>query len=135
MLRVILGVVGGFFAWSVVWVGSERVLSALMPEWFGSHQAAFEAAVAGGGQFTADTTILLTNLVRGSLVSIMAGFLAALIAGENRRAPLVLSLFLVAFGLIVVFLSWAYVPVWYHILFTAMLIPMTMLGGRLRTAG
>ena len=133
MLRIIFGVISGFFGWAIVWFGSEIVLSAIWPAWYGANQTAFEAAVAKGGQFTADTTILLMNIVRGSLVSVISGFLAALIAGENKRSPLILSLMLVAFGLLIVFMSWSYIPIWYHVIFTALLIPMTYLGARLRT--
>jgi hypothetical protein len=132
MVRIVLGAIAGFCAWSVVWVGSEKVLSAIWPEWYGAHQVAFEAAVAKGGQFTADTTILLMNIVRGSIVSVMSGFLAALIAAENKRSPLILGVLLVAFGLLIVVLSWPYVPVWYHVIFTALLIPMAILGGKLK---
>ena len=121
------------FAWSTVWVGSEKILSAIWPEGYGAHQRAFEAAVVNGGQFTADTTLLLTHIVCGSVVSVMSGFLAALIAGENKRSPLVLAVLLVAFGLLKVVLSWPYVPLWHHVIFTALLIPMTIIGGKLKT--
>jgi hypothetical protein len=134
MVRIVLGVIAGFFAWAIVWVGSEKILSAIWPEGFGAHQRAFEAAVANGGQFTADTTLLLMHIVLGSIVSVMSGFLAALIAGENKRAPLVLGfLLLVAIGLPKLVLSWPYVPIWYHVIFTALLIPMTIMGGKLKT--
>ena len=131
MVRIVLGVIAGFFAWAIVWVGSEKILSAIWPEWFGAQQLAFEAAIENGGQFTADTSFLLTHIVCGSIVSVMSGFLAAMIAGENKRAPLVLGLLLLAFGLLKVVLSWPYVPIWYHVIFTALLIPMTMMGGKL----
>jgi hypothetical protein len=62
---------------------------------------------------------------------VMSGFLAALIAGENKRAPLVLGFLLAAFGILKVVLSWPYVPLWYHVIFTALLIPMTTMGGKL----
>ena len=132
MLRIVLGVIAGFFAWVIVWIGSEKGLSAIWPA-FGVHQRAFEEAIKNGGQFTADTTMLLTHIVIGSVVSVMAGILAALIAGENKRAPLVLGFLLVAFGLLKVVLSWPYVPIWYHVIFTALLIPMTIMGGKLKT--
>ena len=135
MARIVLGVIAGFFAWMIVWVGSEKILSAIWPEGFGVHQRAFEAAIANGGQFTADTKLLLMHIVIGSIVSVMSGFLAALIARENRRAPLVLGFLLVAFGLLKVVLSWPYVPIWHHVIFTALLFPMTIMGGRLRTTG
>lgn len=133
MVRIVVGVIAGFFAWAIVWVGSEKVLSAIWPEGFGAHQRAFQAAIENGGQFTADTTMLLVHIVLGSIVSVMSGFLAALIAGENKRAPLILGFLLVAFGLLKAVLSWAYVPIWYHVIFTAILIPMTMMGGKLKT--
>jgi hypothetical protein len=133
MVRIVLGVIAGFFAWAIVWVGSEKILSAIWPESYGAHQLAFEAAVTNGGQFTADTTLLLMHIVLGSLISVMSGFLAALIAGENKRAPLILGFLLVAVGLLKVVMSWPYVPIWYHVIFTAILLPMTILGGKLKT--
>jgi hypothetical protein len=134
MVRIVLGVIAGFFAWAIVWVGSEKVLSAIWPEWFGAQQRAFQAAIENGGPFTADTTFLLTHIVCGSIVSAMSGLLAALLAGENKRAPLILGCLLLAFGLLKMVLSWPYVPHWYHVGFTAILLPLTILGGKLKTA-
>jgi hypothetical protein len=134
MARIVLGVTAGFFAWSIAWFGGERILSAIGPEWFGVHQRAFEAALINGvNPFTADTRLLLTHIVLGSLVSVISGFLAALIAGENKRAPLALGVLLLVFGLLKLVLSWRYVPIWYHIIFTGLLIPLTMMGGKLRS--
>ena len=132
MLRIVLGVIGGFFAWLIVWVVSEKVLSALWPA-FGVHQHAFEEVVKNGGQFTANATMLLTHIVVGSLIAVLSGFLAALTAGRNKRAPLVLGVLLLALGLLKVVMSWPYVPLWYHVIFTAILLPMAVVGGRLKT--
>ena len=131
MLRSVLGVIAGFFSWMIVWVGSEKILSAIWPA-FGVHQAEFQAAIENGGQFTADTTMLLTHIVLGSIVSVISGFLAALIAGGNKRAPLVLGFLLLAVGLLKAVMSWPYVPIWYHVIFTAILLPMTIVGGKLK---
>src|SRR5436853_2180361 len=133
MLRIVLGVIGGFFAWVIVWIGSEKILSAIWPA-FGVHQRAFEEAVKNGGQFTADTTMLLTHIVLGSIVSVMAGSLATLIAGENTRAPLVLGFLLLAVGLLKAVMSWPYVPIWYHVIFTTILLPMEILDSKLINA-
>ncbi len=133
MLRIVLGVIGGFVAWVIAWFGSEKILSVVWPEGFGRHQAAFQEAITNGGQYTADTTMLLTHVVLGSIVSVMAGYLAALIAGENTRAPLVLGFLLLALGVLKAVMSWPYVPIWYHVIFTLLLIPMTILGGKLYT--
>ena len=130
MVRIVLGVIAGFFAWVIAWFGSEKILSAIWPQ-FGVHQRAFQAAIENGGQFTADTGALLTHIILGSIVSVMSGFLAALVAGGNPRAPLVLGFLLLALGVVKVVMSWAYVPIWYQVIFTALLIPMTIMGGKL----
>lgn len=132
MVRIILAVIAGFFAWAFAWVGSEIVLSAIWPDWYGAHQRAFTAAIKTGGAFSADTTVLIIHIVCAAIVSVVAGFLAAMIARENQRAPLALGVLLTAFAVLKAVMSWPYVPVWYHVLFTVLLIPMVMVGGRLR---
>ena len=131
MVRIVLGVIAGFFAWAILWFGGEKILSAIWPEWFGAHQLAFQAAIEHGGPFTADSTILVMHIVLASIVSVLSGFLAALIAGVNARAPLILGLLLLALGLLKAVMSWPYVPLWYHVIFTAMLLPLAILGGKL----
>lgn len=130
MLRIALGIIGGFIGWLIIWVGSEKVISALWPA-FGVHQKAFEEVIKNGGEFTADTTMLVTHIVLGSIVSVMAGALAALIAGENSKAPLFAGILLLLMGVMKAVMSWQYVPVWYHAVFTLMLLPLAILGGRL----
>ena len=131
MLRIILGVFVGFFAWAIGWFGSENILSILWPE-FGAHQAAFQAAIENDGQFASDSTFLVVHVVLAAIVSLISGFLSALVAGENKRAPMILGLVLLVFGLLKLVMSWPYVPVWYHVIFTAVLLPMTFAGGKLR---
>lgn len=134
MLRIVLGVIAGFCAWMIVWFGGEQILSAIWPE-FGAHQRDFQLAIGEGGQFTANPTFLIVHLVLGSIVSLIAGLLSALIAGENKRAPIVLGFLLLAMGLLKAGMSWQLVPIWYHVLFTAILLPMTIVGGKLKTTG
>ena len=136
MVRIILGVIAGFIGWVIVWVGVEKILigqfcrsgTALLNS---RSKRPLKMAVHG---FTADTTLLLMHIVIGSIVSVMAGSLAALIAGENKRTPLVLGCLLLAFGLLKAVMSWPYVPIWYHVIFTAILLPMAIVGGKLITA-
>lgn len=132
MARIILGVIAGFFAWLIVWIGTEKILSAIWPA-FGSHQRSFEEAIKNGGEFTADARMLLTHIVIGSVVSVMAGSLAAVVAGENARTPLIVGCLLLALGILKAVMSWPLVPIWYHIIFTAMLLPMAIIGGKLIT--
>lgn len=132
MGRIILGAIVGFIVWSVIWVGSEAAMSAIWPDWYGAHQVAFEKAVTEGGDFTPDTTILVMNIVRGALLAILAGWLAAVIARENKRSALILGVLLVAFCIMIMSMAKSYVPLWYMITFTLVFIPMAMLGGRLK---
>jgi hypothetical protein len=134
MLRIVLGIIGGFFAWLILWVGIEKILSAILPAWYGAPQSAFQNALENGGQFTAETRLLLSHIIIGSIVSVISGFLAALVARENARAPLIVGFLLLAMGLLKVAMSWPYVPIWYHIAFTALLLPMAIAGGKLKTA-
>lgn len=132
MLKIVLGVIAGFVAWSILWLGTDQVLIMALPTWYGAHQTAFEFAMGTGQPFAADTTILIMHLVRAAIISIMSGFLAAFIAGENRKAPLILGILLLAFGLMVEVMAWNYLPIWYHVVFLAMLIPFTLLGGKIK---
>jgi hypothetical protein len=134
MIRIVLGVIAGFFAWLVVWVGLEKILSALMPDWYGAPQQAFQNAIENGGQFTAETRLLISHIVIVTIVAMLSGFLAAVVSRENKRAPLALGILLLAIGLLKVVMSWPYVPMWYHVTFTVILLPMTILGGRLRSS-
>ncbi|MES2315968.1 MAG: hypothetical protein V4631_00610 [Pseudomonadota bacterium] len=134
MVRIILGAVGGFFSWLIMWVGVEMALSAMWPASYGAHQLAFQEAISNGGQFTADSTLLLAHIAIGAIVSVAAGLVAALIARGNKRALLALALLLLAMGVMKAVMSWPYVPIWYHLIFTGMLFPLTIVGGKLRPA-
>ena len=133
MIRIILGVIAGFIAWSILWVGSDQILIAMLG-WYGEHQTAFQKAMSDGGPFEANSAVLIMHLVRSVIISLISGYLAALVAGENRRAPLALGILLFLFGLMVQIVAWRYIPIWYHFLFLFLLIPVTIAGGRLRNA-
>jgi hypothetical protein len=63
----------------------------------------------------------------------MAGFIAAVVSGENKRSPLALGVLLLLFGAMVEAMAWSYLPLWYHLLFLALLIPMAVLGGKMKS--
>jgi hypothetical protein len=90
--------------------------------------------IKNGGEFAPNSSMLLTHIVVGSIVSVMAGGLAALAAGENSRAPLIVGILLLAMGIAKAVMSWQYVPIWYHVIFTAILLPMAIVGGKLITS-
>ena len=131
MLRIVFGVIAGFFAWATVWFGSEQLLSSAWPA-FGAHQTAFQEAIENGGAFLANSTMLLTHILLASIVSMISGFVAALIACENKRSPFALGVLLTALAFLKAAMSWPIVPFWYHFLFTAILLPMATVGGKLK---
>lgn len=134
MLKIVLGVVAGFVAWSILWVGSDQVLMMASPNWYGAHQLGFEKALTNQEPFSADSTILIMHLFRNAIISIMSGFLAAFVAGENKRSPLGLGIILLIVGVLVEAMAWNYAPAWYHIAFVVLLVPMTIIGGKLKQA-
>lgn len=131
MVRVFLGVIAGFIAWSILWVGSDQVLTNSI-SWYGEHQHAFEKAFMNGDAFSADNTVLAMNLFRSVIISLLSGYLAAFIANENRKSTLILGILLLLFGLVVEISAWKYLPIWYHVIFLALLIPVTVAGGKLK---
>lgn len=134
MVRMTLGVIAGFLVWSVLWLGSDWILMSFSKTWYGAHQLAFENAFYDGAPFAPDGIVLFIYLARAVISSLMAGFLAAFVAGENRRTPLALGVLLFLIGLIVEILAWGYLPLWYHVAFLILLVPTTLAGGRLRSA-
>lgn len=134
MARTILAVIAGFIAWSILWVGSDQVIANVSPDWWGAHQLAMERAITNQTEFTADSTILILNIVRSAIISLLSGFLAAMVAGENRRSALWLGILLLLVGIFVQTMMWNYIPIVYHLVFLALLVPMTILGGKLKSS-
>ncbi len=132
MVRIVLGVIVGFIAWSILWLGSDQVLRSASPGWYGAHELRFESATINETPFVADTMMLILHLVRSVIISFMSGFLAAVVANESKKTTLVLGILLLAFGIYVQLSVWKFIPVWYHFLFLFLLIPMTMMGGKLK---
>ena len=71
MLKSILAVIVGFVLWAILWVGSDAVLRIISPEWYGAELKSFSS------------TILLISLVRSVIISLISGYVAALIAGRS----------------------------------------------------
>jgi uncharacterized membrane protein YeaQ/YmgE (transglycosylase-associated protein family) len=132
MIRIVLGIIAGFIAWSILWIGSDQVLMSLSPSWYGAHQLGFERAFFNKEEFTPDMTILLMHIVRSIIISLMAGYLTAIVANENRRSTLILGILLLIVGIMVEVSAWNYLPIWYHFLFLFLLIPVTIAGGKFK---
>ena len=120
MLRNALAVASGFLAWTALFFGLAAVIRALFP---GAHGA--DGSVYASGP-------LLLYLALTVLASGVAGFAAALVArSRHGRIVLVTGLLLLGVGLAVQLSSWSLAPAWYNVAFLALLVPLTILGGRL----
>ena len=122
----------GFIVWTIFLLGSDQIWIALSPDWYGRHQTEFQEAVTNKTPFTADSTVMIISVFRSAIFSFITGFIAAWIAKENFKSPLLLGVFLLAFGAFIHSMILNNVPIWYHILILLPLIPLTILGGKLK---
>ena len=121
MLKISLGVIVGFIVWSVLWVAMDALLRAF----WGNYNESVEA-------MNFSSSMLLVPLVLSAVVSLISGYGAALIAKENAKSPLILGIILLIVGIFVQIGVWDKIPLWYHLTFWILLIPMTILGGKLK---
>ena len=131
MLRIILAAVAGFIVWTILWVGSDAVFMAISTS-YREYMDGFQKALETKQPFELSSIILLLTLFKSFVCSIVSGFIAALIARENNKSTLLLGVLLLVFGIFIQSVYWNYIPLWYHVSFLLLLIPMTILGGKLR---
>lgn len=119
-MKTILGIVAGYIIWSILWVGIDGILRAV---W-----TSYDQSVAA---MTFSSWQLFVPLVLSVFCSIAAGFVAASIAKKNLIAPLILGILLLLTGIFVQMSVWEKIPLWYHLAFWILLVPMTIWGGKL----
>lgn len=121
MSRVILGVLAAPVLWGLLSVPVNLLLGHLYGE-----------AIAAPPY---PTTYLLASLVLSFGYSLFAGWGAARIAGGAAAGTMPLGLgagvALLAVGIAVQISVWDTIPIWWHLIFLAMLIPMCLAGARL----
>lgn len=122
MVRAIVGVVVGFVVWTVIWLTGHTLLFAAEGE-----------LMKGGGRLTA-VGPLLGILALGVASSLICGVTAGAIA-RRIKPVIVLGVVLLLVGLGVQIAAWNLMPVWYHLTFLVLLIPMTLAGGKITARG
>jgi len=121
MLRNILSVIAGFAVWTVLWLGSNSVISLGWPAFFKEDGS------------TESTGILLLLFVLSVVFSVVAGYLTVMVArARDLRSVSVLGILLLVVGLFVQIQIWDMMPLWYHLLFLLFLFPAPVAGGALR---
>ena len=120
MLRTALAVLAGFLAWTGLFLGLSASIRALFASAHGADGSVFALGP------------LLLYLALAAAASLLAGYAAGRIdRARPSRAALVTGLVLLAVGLPVQIASWSLAPVWYHLAFLVMLVPLAVVGGRL----
>lgn len=119
-LRAPMAVLVGMVVWTVLWMSGTAGTAALFPDDIVE------------GQALTDTGILVWFIALGSALSVLAGYLTARLAPEKpMRLVWILAVIQLALGLYFELTYWDLMPVWYHLAFLALVVPMTVLGGRL----
>ena len=117
MTRGIAGVAAGLVAWMLVATLGNLVLRFAWPGY---------ADVEKEMMFTPG--MLAARLLLGALSSLCAGLTAAWIAKRDGRVVAILAGVLFALFIPVHYELWSRFPVWYHLVFLASLIVMTLAG-------
>ena len=124
MLRSILSVLAGIMLWGALWVGANSGAAALFPDRFDASGA------------TDSVGLLFGFLVISSALSVLAGFTCAAIANRSHMKHVgVLAAIQLGIGIMVQIGVWSLMPVWYHLVFLGLVVPMHLLGGRARVGG
>jgi len=122
MLRAVVGVIAGYVTWSALWLVGNRLLFAEAAE------------VVGAGERYTRTGPLLGVLALSIVCSLAAGAVAAKISkSKGWGAVAVMAVLLLITGIVVQASVWSLMPVWYHVLFLALIIPICQVGSWLAT--
>ena len=122
-MRSVVAVGAGILSWGLLWVSANAGLAAVLPTRFDA------AGVA------TDPLVLVAFLGICTLLCVMAGWLCARIAGRSiMKHVLALALIQLAIGIAVQTSVWGLMPAWYHLSFLGLVVPMHLVGGKLRMA-
>ena len=120
MIRSLGSIAAGFITWTLLFLGSNRLL-----EWAFPASIEVEEATSGTG-------MLFVILALSIVFSIVAGWVTFKV--DRVRAlgsSLALGALLLAVGIAVQLQYWTILPLWYHLSFLGALVPGVLLGYRL----
>jgi CBS domain containing-hemolysin-like protein len=120
-LRSVLAIGAGFFTTSILALTGDLALRRLMPASF---------APDGGVQ---GSYVLAVTLLYTGIVGVIGGYVAARIAIERPlRHAAILGGIMLAFSALWAVLLWSTAPPWYHLATLAMVLPVALVGGKIR---
>lgn len=118
MLRKIAAIIAGFVAWTVLWLAGNALLFQNLSKTVEAHEPITNNAALAG--------VLALSIA----CSLIAGLIAAAISRSNPPV-LITAILLLLVGIAVQSTVWNLMPLWYHLCFLILLIPATLLGGRI----
>ena len=114
----IKAVLMGAALWAILWVGGMKMAAILLPN------------LVSKGQPVTHTGVLLGLIIYSLPLSAFAGFVTAVMAvGDRMRTVWILAILQLALGIYFETSSWHLAPVWYHLVFLALVVPATLYGG------
>jgi hypothetical protein len=124
MGRRIAAIAIAWLVWTALWIGMNSTAQAVFPE------------VVDPTRPLTHTGALFGFIVWSVIASITAGYVCAVIASTSpMKAVWTLAIIQLLVGIGFELSYWSMLPVWYHLVFLALLIPATVMGGKLRTGG
>lgn len=121
--RRILAVLAGAVVWAVLWIGGTMLAQSLFP------------AQLNPTQPITHTGALLGLILYSVALSLLAGFVTAVVGkAQAVTAVWALAVLQLLLGIGFEASAWNLTPVWYHLVFLALIIPATVMGGRKRAA-
>lgn len=116
--RALGSVVAGAAVWALLWVGGTRVIQYLLPD------------LADPTRPTSHVGLLLGYVAFSVVLSVLAGWVTGTLRGrEPMTAVWVLAVIQLGLGIVAEVSYWDLLPVWYHLVFLALLVPATVSGG------
>lgn len=113
MLRAAIAVIVGYCLWTAIWLGANAAF-------FGS-----AAQAASKNEPITHVPALLGMLATSVVCSLAAGAVCGRIKA-SRSAAAALSVLLLLTGIAVQSGQWNLMPLWYHVPFLVLLVPMTL---------
>ena len=120
--RLVLGVIAGVTLWSLLWIAGTAAAQAAFPD------------VLDPTRRLDHVGALLGYIAYSVVLSILSGYAAAAAASGARamRTASIVAVILLGLGIFFEVSYWEMLPVWYHLVFLALLVPATVYGGKLK---
>lgn len=119
--RAFLAILAGAVVWAVLWISFTQGAQRALPEILRPEQPITHAGA------------LLAFIAVSAALSVLAGFVTAAAGGKQPMAAVwALAVLQLTLGIIAETSYWSLMPVWYHLVFLALIVPATVYGGALQ---